>query len=493
MISWCYHKLHLNKSTPFLKVAFDDSVGLFFDKLNRVRTVLNMNTLSSLVHTTDLLPNGGMVLLLNTGAVITPEDTAMLQALHSRDPRGVESHLQKLAEVGSGNFMEKFYVGYGHKSIGDCGTVTIFFEKVSMLAAKAIQDSLLYSGQECSTRYLDFSKQPFLDPIGNELSRQLLQDLRAFYVASMEPLVASLKERFPRDPSESLPLYEKAIAARAFDILRSFLPAGASTNLSWHANLRQTGDKIALLRHHPLEEVRDIAKAMEEVAKEANPHSFSEKRYDETESFVDGWMQSSYYFDEAVSDFALMHDGVDRTILAQYRDILANRPAKTELPKYIAEVGNLRFHMLLDFGSYRDFQRQRSITQRMPLLTSKYGFHEWYLSELGELRAEATKLLNTFEKTYKTLLETHRVTDLQYLVPMGYRVPIQFSGDLAALSYIAELRATPFVHPTLQARALELDQTLRSLFEQYGYRSHVDPEAVGRFDIRRGKQDIVER
>jgi len=42
-------------------------------------------------------------------------------------------------------------------------------------------------------------------------------------------------------------IYDKAIAARAFDILRGFLPAGATTNIAWHTNLRQAADKIAIL------------------------------------------------------------------------------------------------------------------------------------------------------------------------------------------------------------------------------------------------------
>jgi thymidylate synthase ThyX len=51
--------------------------------------------------------------------------------------------------------METFYVGYGHASIADCGSTTIFIEGISILADKAIQDWQLYSGQETSTRYID--------------------------------------------------------------------------------------------------------------------------------------------------------------------------------------------------------------------------------------------------------------------------------------------------------------------------------------------------
>jgi thymidylate synthase ThyX len=101
------------------------------------------------------------VIILDT---FPPEDIAMLQALYSRDPRTVRTHLDRVREAGPGKFMEKFYVGYGHKSIGDCGSTTLFIEGVSMLGAKAIQDWPLYNGQESSTRYLDFSKNEHCTP-----------------------------------------------------------------------------------------------------------------------------------------------------------------------------------------------------------------------------------------------------------------------------------------------------------------------------------------
>ncbi|MCK4744611.1 FAD-dependent thymidylate synthase, partial [Candidatus Parcubacteria bacterium] len=92
-----------------------------------------------------------------------PEDIAMMQALYSRSPKSAEEHAEKVKKSGSGKFMEKFYVGYGHQSIADCGSTTIFIEKVSILADKAIQDWPLYSGQETSTRYIDMSKQQIID------------------------------------------------------------------------------------------------------------------------------------------------------------------------------------------------------------------------------------------------------------------------------------------------------------------------------------------
>src|SRR3990172_7428114 len=95
---------------------------------------------------------------------LSPEDLAMLQALYSRSAASVMDHLEKVKATGSGKFMSQFYVGYGHKSIADCGSTTMFIEGVSLLAAKALQDWALYCGQETSTRYIEMSRQPILYP-----------------------------------------------------------------------------------------------------------------------------------------------------------------------------------------------------------------------------------------------------------------------------------------------------------------------------------------
>ena len=129
-----------------------------------------MAGLADLKHTFVKLESGGEVIILDTGAVIDPEAEAMLQALHSRSTGGLRKHLEVLIQKGPDEFMRTYYVGYNHKSIGDCGTTSIFVEGVSMLVAKAVQDNPLYSGQEASTRFVNFSEQPFIDPTNSEKS-----------------------------------------------------------------------------------------------------------------------------------------------------------------------------------------------------------------------------------------------------------------------------------------------------------------------------------
>ncbi len=460
-----------------------------------------MSNIESIVHTEIPLPNGGFVFILNTGAQIGPESEAMLQALHSRSIGGIKSHLKVLAAKGSDNFMANFYVGYGHKSIGDCGTGTIFVEGVSMLVAKAIQDFPLYSGQEASTRYIDFAKQAFIDPIGMAESAEVLESWRAFYLRGLEILIADLQIRFPRSENEDEKIYLKAIKARAFDIMRGFLPSGASTNLAWHANFRQAADHLMRLRHHPLAEVRQVADVIETALKKAYPSSFGHPRFETTENFNKNWMNDLYYHtNDAAVDFQVSRNDIDTKTLATYKNHLLERKAKTELPKELAECGTLQFEFLLDFGSFRDIQRHRAVNQRMPLIVMSHGFEEWYLNELPEkFRGEAIafiadqkKKIESLKKSKKSDGSTVSKEELQYYIPMGYKLPNRITGALHSLVYLAELRSTRFVHTTLRKRAIQMAHTIGTTFKNQGLIIHLDSDP-DRFDIKRGEHDIVQK
>jgi thymidylate synthase ThyX len=451
-------------------------------------TAATPKTLDTLVHQTVDIASGGKVIVLDTGAIIGPESEAMLQALHSRSIGGLMSHLKILSEKGSDNFMKNFYVGYGHKSIGDCGSGTIFIEGISMLVAKAIQDSPLYSGQEASTRYIDFEFQPFKNPLGTQEGEEILENWRKFYVDSLPKMKEYLKTQHPIGEGEPVGIYDKAIAARAFDILRGFLPAGGTTNIAWHTNLRQAADKVMTLRHHPLAEVRDTAEAIERALQLAYPNSFGHKRYEETEAYNELYMKNSYYYhNPQCRDFKLLNTAIETSLLP--KNLLETRPPKTELPRHLAEAGNVQFEFTLDFGSYRDLQRHRAVTQRMPLLTMDLGFEDWYLSELSEeVKENAEKLLVTQHEAIQKLDISEE--DKQYYTAMGYKTSNRITGNLPALVYLVELRATRFVHPTLRKRAKQMADTLTELFSPSGLTIHLDPD-IDRFDIKRGEHDIT--
>jgi len=427
-----------------------------------------------------------------------PEAIAMMQALYSRSAESVSKHAEKVKTSGSKKFMESYYVGYGHASIGDCGVTTMFIEGVSILAAKALQDNPLYSGQETSTRYIDFSSQEIFDPVSTKESKKIQNNWISFYTKNIIQISNHLKECFPLQNNESENIWEKAIKARAFDILRGFLPSGATTQLSWTTNLRQAHEKLSLLKHHPLSEVRKIAKSSLDALKEKYPSSFSHKSNPAVEGYYEklcfDFNYSNYKNEQWDNDTFISTCNIDNQLLElEALDVISTRPKWATLPKFLERYGQYTCKFLLDYGSFRDLQRHRNGLCRIPLLSNKHGFNNWYLEQLpNEIKQEARSLLKEQFIAIDKLKKRHSLDDseLQYYFPMGCNVNCELVYSLPQMVYVAELRSNSTVHPTLRKIAHKINSILSSNHPQL--KIYCD-ENIDSWDIKRGKQDIVRK
>lgn len=418
-----------------------------------------------------------------------PEDTAMMQALYSRSSKSVTEHVEKVKQSGSGKFMATFYVGYGHASIADCGSTTIFIENISILCDKAIQDWQLYSGQETSTRYIDMSKQAIIDPLGSPESKNILDNWMNFYINNQDKIQADLKIKYPRQEDEEEGMYNKAIKARGFDIMRGFLPAGITTQLSWHTNLRQAWDHLALLRHHPLEEVRQTANIILDKLKEKYAHSFSHPSYPAQEDYRAEITKDYSYFSPINPTEFTLETTIKVEELKKYQIILDSRPIKTSLPNFLGDLGTLTFDFLLDFGSFRDIQRHRNGVCRMPLLTTSLDFSSWYLEQLPEeLRTEAIKLISDQKIAIDKLTAAPEIK--QYYVAIGFNVACHLTFALPAAVYVTELRSNRTVHPSLRQIAHKMHHSIQKKFPDLKLYSDL---SLDDWDVRRGLADIIKK
>jgi thymidylate synthase ThyX len=423
---------------------------------------------------------------------LPPEANAMALAMYSRDPQSFDVHLEKVKEVGPEKFMAQYYVGYGHRSIGDCGSTTICAENVSMLCAKAIQQWALYSGQEASTRYIDMRKQEILNPLKNKAGQEIQDEWMKIYNKMIEVLPPYLKEKYPIRENENPKVYERAINAKAFDIARSLLPAGATTYVGWHTNLRQAADHLQDLRNHPLEEVRSVA---DEIAgKLHNKYSSSgfDIRYEKTEKYISDYMKKHTYLEPK----ALSKDKKFKTTktintksVNEFKKILIERPEKAELPTFLKRFGTFTFQFLLDFGSFRDLQRHRSGNILMPPLTTKHGFNAWYLEQIPEkYRREVNEVIKKQIKRIRAL-KCDEITK-QYYVAMGFNVFCNCTLDLPSAVYLAELRSGQTVHPTLRIIAQNMGKEIKKTFPYMALYCDNSPD---QWSSKRGTQTIVKK
>lgn len=437
---------------------------------------------------------------------LAPEDMAMLQALYSRSSESVDVHLEKVKRTGSSKFMQQYYVGYSHKSIADCGTTTVFVEDVSLLAAKAIQDNPLYSGQETSTRYIDMSKQRIEDPVGTSRSRRILDRWMDFYTSNQERVSEIIKRRYPQRSDEKSETYNRAVKARAFDILRGFLPAGITTQLSWHTNLRQAGDHLARLSFHPLDEIKRIAGGIRTLLHERYPDSGFDRSQAALSgiSVADGIVASRIEWEHAVAagftySTAFWSGGLiqapDPKVFDHYAKILRTRPRGCVLPHFLSQCGLFTFEFTLDFGAFRDIQRHRNGACPMPLLDMSYGFETWYLEQLeeplesegaGGLHHEAVELIYELRSHIQEISRDPAVQ--QYYIPIGYRVPCRVTYGLPALIYVLELRSGRMIHPTLRREIHTMARRFRRTYPNIALHADMNPDD---WDIRRGDQTIT--
>jgi thymidylate synthase ThyX len=445
------------------------------------------------------------VILIVPKTTIDAQELAMIQSLYSRDPDSILCHLLEVADKGAEKFMAQFYVGYGHKSIGDCGNILLAFEGVSMLAAKAIQDSQLYNGQEASTRYMDFSKNDFLVPIGHKLDgrqKDIQENWREFYHRNSPIVFEHLKQLYPyvNYPDEKESVWEKTLKARTFDIMRGFLPAGAATFLSWWTSLSHASDHLSWLRCHVLQEVRELADVTEGLLKEVYPSSFTRNIYPEREEYKKKWY-SEYYLEDLISldseEFVSLSLPGKYKLLKEHRKFFISRPKGQDVPWQIGEECTITWSDLLDFGSFRDLQRHRALIQRQGLLTEKFGMHEWYLNNLPEQIADEALELVAHQVYEINKLDLTKF-DKQYLFPMGMKIPTRVSGSLSKFMYLIELRAQSTVHPTLHENALELARYVQFELSKIFGCSHSEVsfyinENVGELNLKRGTQDIVKK
>lgn len=419
---------------------------------------------------------------------LSPEATAMLQALKSRSSEPARKYVNRCVTEGP-EFMKKWYVGYNHGSIGQCGTTTLFIERVSILVAKAIQDNRLYNGQETSTRYIDCSDAYMHDPIRSDETQAVINAWMGFYRKALHYTTIQLMKE---NPVGDIPLaqYTRTIQAKAFDTVRGFLPAALSTQLSWTGNFDNMNNHIAWLRTHPLAEVRDVASTMLHALKKSYPNSFSQV---DNQDMMDYYSQTEHYFKPEPTlfqDTPLFVSNLDKVSIAKaHTTQLAHRPRHVRLPATLSKYGTYTGRFTLDYGSFRDIQRHRGGRCEMPILNTDYGFHEWYIDTLPEvIQEEARTLVAKQTIAIKELAEVHGEEIAQYLCVLGYRVPVEIEYDLPQMVYVAELRSGQTVHATLREVAIKMLETVQYDFPQlklYGDTTRTE------ITYRRGTQTII--
>lgn len=431
-----------------------------------------------------------------------PEALAMLQAFYSRSAESIVSRVERLGTdlTSVKAALNKFYIGYGHQSIGDCGTVTVFVENVSILAAKALQENPLYNGQECSTRYIELSGKVYResDTSTNWQFNQRLINANVLQGVRKEHKFVAPENADIAAQDRAYQTWLNATAARAFDIARGWITTNTLTNLSISLTLRKFNEFTTTLMAHPLQEVRVLAKALRDKLAHHYPSGIAPVS-SKDQAIID-WLRTDgtgddpklanwYLMEPATSEDVHVGAMAHRTLTDKDRDFINARPRHADLPNFVNSFGTVIISGGIDYGTWRDMQRHRR-NQGLPPAIKPKLFHSWYLdqvkryceSDFYEAVAKDTGDMMTF------LANQPWTPELQYDCPLGTVVPYQYDMGLAQAIYFAELRSGNTVHAILRPIA----QCIAKYIENSGIRMDYDAEP-GRFDLRRGTQTITEK
>lgn len=407
---------------------------------------------------------------------------------------------------------------------------------VEIYASYLTTDSLLGSseGQESSSRYINFTNQSIINPLDidifsdeiRKLSNYIQQGWVNFYDYYLNRNVKfknHVVNQFPKQDNQNQQQYEKAINARIFDILRGYLPAGITTQLSWHTNLRQAHEKLYELEFHPLKEIRQVSNELLAKLKDKYSSSFSHKENLDINIYQNSLVDYTYYKENILSELGNSYFG-DNSISIGYskfsfyelekyleshnslKEVLKQRPKWSKLPKLLKKFGVFDINFSLDYGSFRDLQRHRDGLCQMPILNGNLGFNDWYIEqfpedEIPKIKAFLDTQFSMIQKLYQMVLE-YDSSDVieyqenieyyfQYFYPLGMNVAVELIYSLPQIYYVSELRSQETVHPTLRTVCQKIGKYL--LDEEFSYIKNYVDYSEDKFSFKRGKQDIIEK
>jgi thymidylate synthase ThyX len=425
-----------------------------------------------------------------TVAPLPPEKCAYALARYSRSPDSIRESIEWVRTHDSAKFLESFYFQYGHASIADLGHVVMCFEGISELAATEVEDEQLWDGQARSSRYQNFSRSGFVTPAGlSETERDLFDNtarrLLADYQSIHENMIGHLSEQLPR-PEEMKPdVYNRNIAARAFDVARYLLFWGIPTGIGQVTSIRTLERQIRRMKASEYEEVQSLAGEIAEacakppecglsdisvnepvaptLAKHVEPdaHALTARRdltrwalqnlqpARENEAppvdllrpaFVPADIVATLLYPVTERPFRELYELACNWSAAQRAEVidvaLQSRTLRDELLRNF-RGGLYSFDMVMDIGAYRDMHRHRRCQQFRQPYTTKLGYDIPQPIQKSGMQSGYESTIEAAISAFKNLPRPAS----EYILPFAMRSRFLFKMDFAEAEYMSRVRS----------------------------------------------------
>ena len=428
---------------------------------------------------------------------------------------------------------ERIFVGYGDDSVAQLGGMHVACEWVSNVLTKVLQRPRLGAYLEQSTRYIAYDApmegtdryRYYRSPeLGAEYERAM-DGLFDTYAGALPRVIAWVEGSFPGDPS---PARDRAVKAKALDLLRGLLPASSLSHMGIYATGQTYEQLILHLLAHPLAEARLYGEQILDAVKAVMPSFVARVERPERGG---RWAEHLRTRDEAASRWVarlgldrpvaderpgpsvrLLHvDGDEESLLAALlfeagsvseeaaririaalsaderaallRDLVGERENRRHRPGRGFEALRYRFEVVADYGAFRDLQRHRLLTVQWQTLTPDLGAGVPEEVDAAGLGDEYRGALEASAAEHARLVSAGLQREAVYALCLGYRIRFVLDLNAREAMHLIELRSGREGHPTYRAVAHEMHRQIAAVHPAVAAAmTHVDTETEPRLE-----------
>lgn len=456
------------------------------------------------------------------------------------------------AHTRSTNLYEKVFLEYGDDSIAQLGSAHLACEQVSNLFTKILERSRLMSYLEQSTRYIAYDQRDslgrykyFRDPaiLNSAFGAKYVGEMdRIFdnYSSLYNELKAFLSKKYSNNDSEDLAI-RRAVRAKALDLSRGLLPAGALSNVGIFGSGQSFELMLLRLKASDLDEARNYQEMIhEELEKVIGPFISRVNRPDrgvlwsqyfkdtrsETKRLAELYKDRFYKTINKTSQnqtgaHLIWHDpeGVEkiiasilfesgsvslqdaleiarslstedkRTLLRSYS---GNRKNRRHKPSRAFESANYCFEIISDYGAFRDLQRHRMLSISWLDIDPELGFY--MPDDIIEAKLDSL-YLETIERSKELyeLLKADFGNSSNYALCLAFNIRYRIELNAREAMHLIELRSQPQGHPSYRLIASQMKREIERvghslLTEVMDFYSDEQPD-LERLEAERKRQE----
>ena len=346
---------------------------------------------------------------------LTEEQLAVVFAMTSRNPQPFDEIARLVTEERAADFHERWVLNYGHASVAEHAVLHMAVENISRLACDTLEDNRLASYTEKSSRYQVLERGHYHVP--SELDEDVTlreayvgacDALFAAYEASVDGLLAHLRDVTPRNEGERETGYNLRLRRVATDAARFLLPAATLTNVGVTLNARSMEHAVRKLLSSQLAEEREIGDALKEQGREITPTliKYADRNEyialtrqaqealalpgDEVRGMYDCRAELVHYdakgeqklaaallYRFSPMPYAEVWERVQRMDRSQLEAVVheaLDRLGPHDIPLRELEVVDYTFDLVMDYGAFREFKRHRMQTYLAQPATVDLGY-----------------------------------------------------------------------------------------------------------------------